>query len=315
MKLNEVAAAIHADMCEDDSNGYSWLPRHGEDGKGMKTLTIDGNQYSYDRGSYDCSSSTILAWELALGIDLDCETTYDMKQAFLDTGLFEWKPMSFQACPGDLYLDEDQHVAMCQPSGTYSGTYYEDPLSEFSLNEKGGVYNGKAGDQTGREAYVHEFYDNGNWDGILHYKGGEASTDSSSKKITVKAPESPEYRVFRGGKWRAWRKNNRIVGIQSEDIYDMDFKNLGPEGWFQLTLEDGSVLAKNKKNDDHSKRIMGITVFYDTPDPENTGYYEAIYQVCTSEGKWLKEEHDDDDDGAGDDKHPIRRFRLKIESC
>ena len=169
MGYGDVAAAIHRDMCEDDDNGYSWSPRKGEDGLGVKTLTIDGQSYSYDRGSWDCSSSTIKAWQEAMKHTkhahmLDgANTTYDMRAVFLASGLFEWKPMSFQACPGDLYLDEDQHVAMCQ-------SQVPDMLSEFCSNEYGGAYGGQVGDQTGYEAYVHGYY-SGNWDGILHYNG------------------------------------------------------------------------------------------------------------------------------------------------
>lgn len=164
-----VAAAIHRDMCEDDDNGYSWSPRHGEDGEGIKTITIDGRQYSYDRGSWDCSSSTIEAWKEALKYTkyahaLDgASTTFDMRAVFVGSDLFDWMPMSFTACPGDLYLDEDQHVAMCQ-------SQEPDMLSEFCSNEWGGAYGGAPGDQTGYEAYVHAYY-SGNWDGILHYNG------------------------------------------------------------------------------------------------------------------------------------------------
>jgi len=197
--LGDIAAAIHADMCNDNDNGYSWEPRWGEDGKGAKTITIDGQKFSYDRGSYDCSSSCIAAWKAALAHTkhanaLDGATyTGNMRSVFVGSGLFEWKPMSFLAEPGDLYLNEANHVAMCQ-------TQYPDVLSEFSINENGGTYGGKVGDQTGREAYVHDYYDYP-WDGILHYNGkadytvaeskpAESSTSSSStttasKKLVV----------------------------------------------------------------------------------------------------------------------------------
>lgn len=173
----QVAAEIHADMCNDDDNGYSWEPRWGEDGKGVKTVTIDGLKYIYDRGSYDCSSSCIAAWKSALASTkyahaLDGATyTGNMRQVFTKSGLFEWKPMTFLAEPGDLYLNEANHVAMCQ-------TQYPDVLSEFSINEHGGAYGGQVGDQTGREAYVHDYYDYP-WNGILHYNG-KADTVASS---------------------------------------------------------------------------------------------------------------------------------------
>ena len=44
-----------------------------------------------------------------------------------------------------------------------------DLLAEFSISETGGI-DGEPGDQTGRESWVHDYY-NGRWDGILHYNG------------------------------------------------------------------------------------------------------------------------------------------------
>ena len=168
MRCNEIAARIHADMVNDNDNGYSWEPRHGEDGKGVKTLTIDGKKYSYDRGSWDCSSSVIKAWQLAIQYTpykgkLDGATfTGNMREVFTASGLFQWKPMSFIASRGDLYLNEAQHVAMCQSQDP-------DVMSEFCINENGDVYGGIPGDQTGGEAAINPFREE--FDGILHYNG------------------------------------------------------------------------------------------------------------------------------------------------
>ena len=173
MRCNEIAARIHADMVNDDDNGYSWEPRHGEDGKGVKTLTIDGKKYSYDRGSWDCSSSVINAWQLSIQYTpykgkLDgASYTGNMKDIFTRSGLFVWKPMSFIAARGDLYLNEAQHVAMCQSQDP-------DVMSEFCINENGDVYGGLPGDQTGGEAAINPFREE--FDGILHYNGKADST-------------------------------------------------------------------------------------------------------------------------------------------
>ena len=168
MRCNEIAACIHADMCNDNDNGYSWEPRHGEDGKGIKTLTIDGKKYSYDRGSWDCSSSVIKAWQEAIKYTpykgkLDGATfTGNMREVFTASGLFQWKPMSFIAARGDVYLNEQNHTAMCQSQDP-------DVMSEFCINENGGVYGGMPGDQTGGEAAINTFREE--FDGILHYNG------------------------------------------------------------------------------------------------------------------------------------------------
>lgn len=178
MTCNEIAARIHADMVNDNDNGYSWEPRYGEDGKGVKTLTIDGKKYSYDRGSWDCSSSVIKSWSEAIKYTpyagkLDGATyTGNMRDVFTRSGLFEWKPMSFIAARGDLYLNEANHVAMCQSQSP-------DVMSEFCINEFGDVYGGAPGDQTGGEAAINPFREE--FDGILHYNG-KADTVSTTWK-------------------------------------------------------------------------------------------------------------------------------------
>lgn len=177
MRANEVAAAIHADMCDDDDNGYSWSPRNGGDSpEGNKTLTIDGKKYTYPRGSYDCSSSVIKAWQLAIQHTeyagrLDGATfTGNMRSVFAASGLFDvWDTATTEAARGDVYLNDANHAAMCQDGGR-DGVYGYDALSEFRVNENGEVYGGKVGDQTGTEAYVHAFYDYP-WDVTLHYNG------------------------------------------------------------------------------------------------------------------------------------------------
>ena len=147
MKRNEVAAYTHKKMANDPRFGYSWEERWGAK---PETWTIDGKKYTINVGDYDCSSSCITAWKLAL--------TYTKYKG----ALFEWKPMSFLAHTGDLYLNEENHVAMCQ-------TQTPDILSEFSWGDNG-AYGNKRGDQTGQESSVHGYYDYP-WDGILHYNG------------------------------------------------------------------------------------------------------------------------------------------------
>lgn len=176
---NIVARDIHKRMCNDQRFGYSWAERWGA---GKETWNVDGRRVIIGVGDYDCSSSTITAWRLALvGTKyegaLDAATyTGNMRSVFVGSGLFEWKPMSFLAAPGDLYLNETNHVAMCQ-------TQTPDILSEFSSNEYGGAYGGQRGDQTGWESHITGYYDYP-WNGILHYNG-KADT---KEKIVPKQP-------------------------------------------------------------------------------------------------------------------------------
>lgn len=175
----DVAAAIHADMCEDAANGYSWQPRWGEDGLGIKKLTIGGRVYQYDRGSYDCASSVITACNEALRYTAhkdalkDATYTGNMLSVFMASGLFEkWDTASTIAQRGDVYLNYSEHTAMCQSAEP-------DMLSEFSINEKGGCYGGEVGDQTGRESSIHAFYERP-WNCTLHWKGAVEAIDSTS---------------------------------------------------------------------------------------------------------------------------------------
>ena len=196
MRCNEIAAAIHKRMCEDDRFGYDWDERWGYY---WNVWNIGGHDYVVYAGDYDCSSSCITAWKKAIEGTayegaLDGATyTGNMRSVFVGSGLFEWKPMSFLADTGDLYLNEGSHVAMCQ-------TQYPDVLSEFSINEHGDVYGGERGDQTGWESHVSDYYDFP-WDGILHYNG---KADSSAPKPPKPSTDAVVYRVSSDPSGQYW---------------------------------------------------------------------------------------------------------------
>ena len=173
ISLADIAARIHYDMVTDERNGYSQKPRWGNAYGITKTLVINGRQYSYAPGEFDCSSSVITAWRLALqGTPyegrLDGATcTSDMRKPFIDSGLFYAK---FSAARrGDLYLAEGKHVAMCQDGGS-DGVFGYDCLSEFNRNENHAATGGKPGDQDGGEAIIRGYYDD-EWNTVLHYNG------------------------------------------------------------------------------------------------------------------------------------------------
>jgi len=71
------------------------------------------------KGDRDCSSAVCEAWELALvgtayeGRITRYYYTGDMRSVFLASGLFTWHGLDFNASPGDIYLDEENHTAMC----------------------------------------------------------------------------------------------------------------------------------------------------------------------------------------------------------
>lgn len=192
-------------MVDDNRFGYSQGERWGAYGE---QWTVDGHTFAMSVGDYDCSSSTIQAWRKALlgtkyaGALDGASYTGNMRSVFTKSGLFEWKPMSFLAEPGDLYLNEGSHVAMCY-------TQHPDVLTEFCVSETGGIY-GQRGDQTGGEAAVHGYYDYP-WDGILHYNGKadsgggnpspEPKPSKDEKAIHFRASTDPSGRVWLDEMW------------------------------------------------------------------------------------------------------------------
>ena len=189
------AAEIHAFMCTDPRFGYSQDPRWGGDYNGGEVATFTskaGYTYRILCGSYDCSSSTTLAWRLALSRtkhagclgDDPYERTASMRATFCGTGLFTASLSN--AKRGDLYLNEGVHVAMCQ-----DGSPDHDILSEFNRNEHHGATGGRAGDQDGGESVIRGYY-NDDWNTVLHYVGGmledvTAPTDEPEKEETMTA--------------------------------------------------------------------------------------------------------------------------------
>ena len=172
VNLADVAARIHYDMVTDERNGYNQEPtRWGGNWGGEKTLRINDRDYTYALGDYDCSSSAITAWRLALqGTPyegaLDGATyTADMEEAFLASGLF-YSDLS-AARRGDLYLTAGDHTAMCQDGG-HDDVYGFDSLSEFNRNENHAASWGEPGDQDGYESVFRAYYDRP-WQTVLHY--------------------------------------------------------------------------------------------------------------------------------------------------
>lgn len=200
VSLADIAALIHYDMVTDDRNGYSQSPRYGGDSPyGFKTLTIYGRNYTYPLGSYDCSSSVITAWQLALKYTkyegaLDGATyTGDMKYYFTKSGLFT--ASLTPAKRGDLYLAEEKHTAMCQDGGN-DGIFGYDCLSEFNRNEYHTAKGGQPGDQDGYEAVFRRYYNDG-WNTVLHSNidimledlSNSPDSDKSSNDITREGDE------------------------------------------------------------------------------------------------------------------------------
>lgn len=309
MDAANIAAQIMEHLCTCPEHGYSQPGRYGT--SGACAVKTDGGVVYVTKGDRNCSSAACESWELALltccGNDYGINrrnSTWTMKDMFLNSGLFEWHGINdFCAQRGDVYLDIDCHTAMC-----LDGSPDHDILGEFCIDENGGI-DGDPGDQTGRESTIRPYY-YANWDGILHYNGGADGGAGVEKPQDVPVIR---YRVKDDGGWLPWMENGHDTGGSSDDyagreghgIIDVEFdrESLGPDGWFDKNMSDG--------------KLIGITVYYDTPNPSNSGYFKAKYQVhwmgdSPSWGKW---EYDDEDGGAGNDRDQVDMIRLTVEKA
>lgn len=155
----QLAADIHKKMALDDRFGYSWAERFG---CYDQLYRIDGRDIVIRTGDYDCSSSVITAYNLALkeagyGTDIVKATyTGNMLQGFLSTGLFRQMAHS-NLQKGDILLNEANHTAIYQGGNM---------ISEASINEHGTAFGGVRGDQTGYEFKLNAYYDYP-WDYVI----------------------------------------------------------------------------------------------------------------------------------------------------
>lgn len=266
-KLANIAAEIHANMCNDSGFGYSWGERYGTWDDPV-TWNIEGRDYTIARGDYDCSSSVITAWKTALqgtpyeGVLDGATYTGNMRSVFVDSGLFDvWDTYSTNACRGDIYLNDNNHTAMCQDGGS-DGVYGYDALSEFCINEFGGTYGGQRGDQTGGESHITGYYSYP-WSCTLHYNGraddtssgndsdhhsdSGNSSDSGSSGSEVKKKQ-PEYRVYTAEQgWLDLMKGLKDTGDSNDDyagIYGLGIRYLAADGVgkYRVCTKDGGWL-------------------------------------------------------------------------
>lgn len=222
VSIADVAARIHYDMVTDERNGYSQYPdRWGGDNGAPKTLEINGRKYTYKPGSFDCSSSTILAYQLSLqgtpyeGALDDATCTSDMRSVFVGSGLFtaSYTP----AKRGDLYLAEGKHVAMCQDGGS-DGVFGCDCLTEFNRNENHSATGGKPGDQDGQEAIIRNYYDDG-WNTVLHYNGkADYYIENDSKQSDGQSEDEMVCLIQPDGKnYMAYFDGSKLYALGHED--------------------------------------------------------------------------------------------------
>lgn len=318
---NEYAAGVMQHLVTHDGDGghgYTWGNRWG-DGTN-ETISVLGQPFTVRNGDRDCSSGVISAWEAVVpGSTGGATYTGNMRRCFTSTGLWEWKPLSFIASPGDIYLNESNHTSMCKQQ-------VPDELMEFRINEFGEVYGGKQGDQNGRESGIGGYYDYP-WDGILHYVGGtieseyevvegnlnadikfEVHTEDGWLGIVTKCDDTEEgYGGWRGKPIdgiRAYRTDGSTVRIQAimDDGTEWSATEFTNSLWGSNTDGDGYA-----GDIDSGRYIIGLRVF------------GAKCRVKAG-GGWLgwtegSNPTPEGDDFAGEDlwkKQPITAVQMKI---
>ena len=160
MSVIEKAVEWAINIANDDSHGYDQIGRWGPD--------------------FDCSSLVISAFEEA-GVKVkEAGATYtgNMLSAF--------KKCGFEAIPyekgmtlkrGDVLLNKKHHTVL------YIG---DGKIVQASINEKGGIYNGKDGDQTGKEIAVGNFYEySKGWDYVLRYPEDDNKQEDETVEINM----------------------------------------------------------------------------------------------------------------------------------
>lgn len=146
------------DIANDDAHGYDQNHRNGPD--------------------YDCSSLIGTALHVA-GFNVSPDSwTGNLESQLRKAGFVDCKePWS----TGDVHLTPNKHVCI---SVTPS------QIAEASINEKGTTTGGKTGDQTGKEIYIHNYYElPGGWARHLRYSGQntevapDASIDTVAREV------------------------------------------------------------------------------------------------------------------------------------
>ncbi len=315
MLKKQIAVELMRHLVTHDYHGYSQVSRWG-DGSGNCNVQIGAGTYQVEQGDRDCSSAIINAYEAA-GISCGGATyTGNMRSCMCATGNFRWHPMSsgYIAQAGDIYLNEACHTAMCLSAEP-------DLLMEFSISETGGI-DGAEGDQTGNESHIRAYYDYP-WNGILECinmetAGGEAENTVEIIKSDISVPEYRVYTAEDG--WLEWMQGlscadgcgDDFAGVPGHVHRNAQFRNLGKDGWFQLTMKRQGLLPKNQENKDMSDYIIGYTIYYSAETSGAKGY-KAKYRVAPSGKDYLKWEYDNKDDGAGDDINGVDRLQLTLE--
>ena len=319
---NEAAARIMEHLVTHDGDGgHGYSQGSNRWGNGvLETLEIDGRSYRFAGGDRDCSSGVISAYEAA-GVDCGGATyTGNMRARLCGTGNFEWKPMSYTARRGDIYLNERSHTALCKSA-------FPDMLMQFSIDENGGIIGGREGDQTGNESNTRPYYDYP-WDGILHFIGEGGTPAQGTQSSTI-----PDIRYRACSQAQGWLPEmvNHFDPSGSGDDYAGDgppivYLAVDMPGWYQARTQASGWLPAVRGYDtgdlEHGcagdgTPITGIRCYYETQNPAATGWLAIEYAVANIVCGFLPSMRDLADTGGTADDYAgnggiISAFRARI---
>lgn len=159
-------------------------------------------------GNCDCSSLVIHCLQEA-GFDTGNAVTTHNLSANLTARGWQRIPVSGNPLPGDILLNDADHVAVCVGTGI---------LSQASSSESGSV-SGAPGDQTGRETNTRPYY-NFPWNCYLRYVGptDDNTNQSTNKRNRMEAiiqlnDESGLY-YFDGGRLHQLQHPDDVTALQ-----------------------------------------------------------------------------------------------------
>ena len=168
-------------------------------------------QNIYDGGECDCSSLVIWALQKA-GFDTGSASyTGNMSSNLTARGWKRIKADLSQAKPGDILLNDNYHTA-----AVISGYGWDAKIAQASIDERGKITGGAAGDQTGNETNVRNIYTYSHgWDCILRYTGETTSGTAINTTLAVDGVGGPQT-------IKAWQKALNTVpdGIISGQCYE-----------------------------------------------------------------------------------------------
>lgn len=299
MGVIESAIKWMENTARDDRHGYCQTHRWGED------------------GDYDCSGAVITAWQSS-GVPVKTKGasyTGNIYSVFKKCGFSDVTSSvnlknGLGLVRGDVLLKPGSHVAMYCGNGK---------IVDACINEKGTITGGKPGDQTGKEFWVHNYY-NYPWQYVLRYRENSSATSQASN------PEDEvvftyAVRTEDNGILSEVTNLSDYAGIKGKKILDIAIKCNKGSLWYQ-------VHCIGDANDKWLPKVTG----YDWSDHDNgyAGDNRPIdcVRVCWSGGNGKAQYHvspvnhayydwqynDDVNNGqdgyAGEYGVPIDRFQL-----